>query len=106
MNISNENFLKYLSQIKEISKDDVELQSLAKKNLQILAKNYDEFIKQVNKNGYNPKNPDIGIIEVRFFTLMKIISEKLGLPVDKYDKQIENIEKRVMGEENYKRFFK
>ena len=51
------------------------------------------------------KSIDIGVIEVRFYTLMKMISEKLGLSVEKYDEEIKNIENRVFGEENFKRFF-
>lgn len=73
--------------------------------IKILHEAHDEFISEALANGYSLDNWKVGEIEVRQYSAMKQLAEKIGQPTDKYDKLIKDVQVRVFGEENYKRFF-
>lgn len=76
-----------------------------KKQIELLKNAHDEFIATVKKNGMDINQANIGEIEVQQFSAMKALAKKIGLPVEEYDELIKNVKIRVLGEENYKRFF-
>ena len=80
--------------------------SLYKKQLEILQSAHDEFISRAVENGYNLKNNlDILEVEIKQFTAMKQIAQKIGMPTAEFDAQIRAARVRVLGEEVVKAHF-
>ena len=107
MNNAAENFFNRLQQ--QVEKAELEnkpIQGLVKQQIKLLQEAHDEFISTAKKKGYDIiNNPQVGEIEVRQYSAMKQLAQKIGLPVEEYDELIKQVKIRVFGEENYKRFF-
>ena len=107
MNNAAENFFNRLQQ--QVEKAELEnkpIQGLVKQQIKLLQEAHDEFISTAKNKGYDIiKNPQVGEIEIRQYSAMKQLAQKIGLPVEEYDELIKQVKIRVFGEENYKRFF-
>ena len=107
MNNAAERFFNRLQQ--KIEKSELEnkpIQGLVKQQIKILQEAHDEFVSIAKSKGYDLLNPQVGEIEIRQYSAMKQLAQKIGLPIDEYDQKIKNIKIRVFGKENYNRFFK
>ncbi len=107
MNNAAERFFNRLQQ--QIEKSELEnkpIQGLVKQQIKILQEAHDEFVSIAKSKGYDLLNPQVGEIEIRQYSAMKQLAQKIGLPIDEYDQKIKNIKIRVFGKENYNRFFK
>lgn len=98
-------FIMIQQQIETAEKAGQPIKTFVKQQIELLKDSHDEFIKTVQKQGYDLSNPRVGDIEVQQYTAMKQLAKKIGLPVDEYDKLIKDVRIRIFGEENYKRFF-
>lgn len=76
-----------------------------KKQIELLKDSHAEFMAKVKRDGLDINQVNIGEIEIRQFSAMKALAEKAGLPTDEYDELIKNVKIRILGEENYKKFF-
>ncbi len=108
--MSNENHLtKYFNrlqaQIEQAQKDNLPIEPYVKKQIQVLQEAHDEFVLAAQKEGMDMADPHVGEIEVQQYTLMKDLATKIGMSPEKYDKLIKDVQIRIFGEENYKRFF-
>lgn len=106
MNNATEQFFNRLQQ--QIEKAELEnkpIQGMVKQQIKLLQQAHDEFVSTAKREGYDMRNPQVGEIEVRQYSAMKQLAQKIGLPVDEYDNLIKQVKIRVFGEENYKRFF-
>ena len=107
MNNASEHFFNQLQQ--QIEKAELEnkpIQGMVRQQIKLLQEAHDEFISTSKNKGYDViKNPQVGEIEVRQYSAMKQLAQKIGLPVEEYDELIKQVKIRVFGEENYKRFF-
>lgn len=104
---SNKKFFELLqTKIEKATAENRPIDDYVKKQISLLKESHDEFIHTAQKQGYNINSPQVGEIEVEQFSAMKALAQKIGLPVDEYDEMIKNVQIRVFGEENYKRFFK
>lgn len=106
MENASQHFFDRLQQ--RIEKAEIEnkpIHGMVRQQIKILEDAHDEFIKNAQKDGYSLNNPKVGEIEVRQYSAMRELAQKIGLPVDKYDKMIKDVRIRIFGEENYKRFF-
>ena len=106
MNNAAQNYFNRLQ--KQIEKAELEnkpINGLVKQQIQLLQDAHDEFVSTAKNRGYDLSNPQVGEIEIRQYSAMKQLAQKIGLPVEQYDELIKNVKIRVFGEENYKRFF-
>ena len=107
MESSAQAFFNRLQQKIEIAeKQNKPIKSLVEQQIKLLNEVHDEFLAEAKIKGYDLSNPALGEIEVRQFSAMKALAQKIGLPVEEYDELIKNVKIRVFGEENYKKMFK
>ena len=105
MNNSTELFNQLQKRIELAIKENKPIKSLVEQQIKLLQEAHDEFISTAKIKGYNMQSPQVGEIEIQQFSAMKTLAQKIGLPVEEYDELIKNVKIRVLGEENYKRFF-
>lgn len=104
-NFSQKLFNSLQEKIEIAQKENRPIKEYVQKQIEILQESHDEFILQAKSQGYEMNNPKVGEIEVRQYSAMKQLAQKIGLPVEKYDKMIYDVQVRIFGEENAKRFF-
>lgn len=106
VNMNPQQMFKQLQvQIDAAEKAGKPITDLVQKQIAILKDTHDVFVKEALENGYQLTNQKLGEIEVRQYSAMKQLAQKVGLPVEEYDEYIKKVRIRVFGEENYKRFF-
>ena len=105
MNISQD-FLAIMSKIEKGNINDSNLRKQVIQQIEKLQEKHDEFVLAAKKSGVDLNNYKIGAIEIKFYTLIKALSEKLGLSTEKYDNAIKEIEIRTFGQDGYEQFFK
>ncbi|MCM1338919.1 MAG: hypothetical protein NC191_04550 [Muribaculaceae bacterium] len=98
-------FSQLQAQIEAAQKESKPIDKFVKRQIELLEGSLDEFRSQAKEKGYDMNHPKVGEIEVRQYSAMKQLAQKIGLPVEKYDKLIKDVQVRVFGEENTKRFF-
>lgn len=98
-------FRQLQQQIEAAEKIGKPVVDLVRKQINLLKDTHDVFVKEALEKGYELTNQKLGEIEVRQYSAMKQLAQKVGLPVEEYDECIKKIRIRVFGEENYKRFF-
>ena len=104
--VNNQQMYRQLQQqIEAAEKVGKPVVDLVKKQIALLKDTHDVFVKEALDQGYELTNQKLGEIEVRQYSAMKQLAEKVGLPVEEYDEYIKKVRIRVFGEENYKRFF-
>ena len=104
-NFSQKLFNSLQEKIEIAQKENRPIKEYVQKQIEILQESHDEFILQAKSQGYEMNNPKVGEIEVRQYSAMKQLAQKIGLPVEKYAKMIYDVQVRIFGEENAKRFF-
>ena len=105
MNNNSDLFKILQQQVEEAEKNGQSIKTLVKQQINLLKLSHDEFVKTAEKQGYEINNPKLAQIEIQQYSAMKQLAQKIGLPVDEYDKLIKEIQIRIFGEENYKKFF-
>ena len=105
MNDNSKLFMAIQQQIESAEKAGQPVKTLVKQQIAILEASHDEFIKSAQKQGFNLNDQKVGEIEVGQYSAMKQLAQKIGMPVEKYDKLIKDVRIRIFGKENYKRFF-
>lgn len=105
MNNNSDLFNKLQKQIEAAEKSGQPIEKFVKQQIELLKLSHDEFIKTAKNKGYELNNPQLAQIEVQQYSAMKQLAQKIGLPVEEYDKLIKAVQVRIFGEENYKRFF-
>ena len=85
-------------------KENRPIDSYVKKQIEILEQSHDEFVLRAQAEGYDLRNPNVAEIELEQYSAMKALAARIGLPVEKYDETIKQIQIRVLGEDGYKRF--
>lgn len=98
-------FTKLQRQIEAAEKKGQPIKTYVEQQIDLLKMSHDEFIKTAQKEGYELNNPQLAQVEIQQYSAMKQLAQKIGLPVDEYDNLIKNVQVRIFGEENYKRFF-
>lgn len=76
-----------------------------KKAIVLLQQSLDEFKKRMAEQGRHDEDTEIARIEIRQYSAMRELSKKAGLPTEKYDKLIKDVQIRIFGEENWENFF-
>ena len=85
-------------------KENRPIDSYVKKQIELLEQSHDEFVHQVQAQGYDLASPSVAEIELQQYSAMKALAKKIGAPVDKYDDVMKQIQIRVLGEDGYNKF--
>ena len=105
MNKSTELFNLIQKKMEKAIAENKPIDHYVKKQIQLLQEAHDEFISTAKFKGFDMQSPQFGEIEIQQFSAMKALAQKIGLPVEEYDELIKNVKIRILGEENYKKFF-
>lgn len=105
MNDNSKLFKMIQEQIEVAEAKGQPIKTFVKQQIDLLKSSHDEFLKTATKEGYELNNPKLAEIEVGQYSAMRQLAEKIGLPVEEYDKKIKEVRIRVFGEENYKKFY-
>ena len=104
MDIKNE--LELLQQkIDEAEAKGLSLNKYATRAIELLQQSLDEFKKRMAEQGRLDDDTEVARIEIRQYSAMRELSQKAGLPTEKYDKLIKDVQIRIFGEENWENFF-
>lgn len=104
MNNNSDLFRQIQKQVEEAEKAGKPINTLVRQQIDLLKNSHDEFVKVVQESGYERDDFRLAKIEINQYSAIKQLAQKIGLPVDEYDKLIEEIKIRVLGAENYRRF--
>ena len=104
-NFNQEFFNNLQKKIDLAQQENRPIDSYVRKQIELLKESHDEFMYQAKEAGHDLNSPQVGEIEVEQFSAMKALAQKIGLPIEEYDEMIKKVQIRVLGEENYKRFF-
>ena len=105
MNKSTELFNLIQKKMEKAIADNKPIDHYVKKQIQLLQEAHDEFISTAKFKCFDMQIPQVGEIEIQQLSAMKALAQKIGLPVEEYDELIKNVKIRILGEENYKKFF-
>ena len=88
--------------IKEAEKQNKPIENLVKEQIAIMECQKDEFIR---------RSEDMQLdeiakarTEIQMYNNIKFWAQKIGLPIDKYDKLIDQVKIKIFGEDNYQIF--
>lgn len=84
-----------VQEVKEAEKLKKPIEHLVREQLAIMNCQRDEFIKNADNLGIDELSK--ARVEIQMYSNMKFWAKKIGLPVDKYDKLIQKIQKRFWG---------
>ena len=85
---------KIVQKIKEAEKLNKPIEHLVREQIAIMECQKDEFIKQAKNLGLD----DLGKarVEIQIYSNLKFWVKKIGLPVDKYDELIKQVQSRIL----------
>ena len=92
-----------VQKVKEAESLNKPIENLVREQIAIMECQKDEFVKQADSLGIDEL--DKARVEIQIYSNIKFWAKKIGLPVDKYDESIKQIQKRIFGDENCKKFF-
>lgn len=92
-------------QIEKAQLENKPIDNYVKQQIELLKTAHDEFIQEAKQQGYDINTPSIADIELQQYYAMKQLAQKIGLPLEEYDALIKNVKIKVLGKENYKRFY-
>ena len=93
-------------QIEQAEQKGLVPKELYLKQIELLKIAHDEFIQTATKKSYDLNtNLDIMEIEIKQFSAMKQVAQKINLPTKEYDNAIYSVRIRVLGEETVKQHF-
>ena len=95
-----------IKKIEEAEANGLVPNDLYQKQIDMLQKAHDEFLKEAQEKGYDiNSNLKIAEIELQQFDAMRTIAKKMGETGDKYTKAIKDVRTRVLGKELVDEFF-
>lgn len=104
MNNSKNDFDMLQEEIDNAIIENKPIDDYVKQQIEILKKSHDEFIHIAEQQGYDINSLNVAEIEIEQYSVMKLLAQKINLPVEEYDKLIKNVQIRILGEKNYKNF--
>ncbi len=84
-----------VQKVKEAEKLNKPIEHLVREQIAIMECQKDEFIKQADNLGLD----DLGKarVEIQIYSNLKFWAKKIGLPVDKYDELIKQVQSKILG---------
>ncbi len=86
--------IEIVKQVKEAEKLNKPIEHLVKEQIAIMECQRDEFIKRANQLGFD--DLDKAKVEIQIYSNIKFWAKKIGLPVEKYDNLIKQVQKRIL----------
>ena len=83
----------------ELQQKGEPIAEVSKRLIALVAEAHRQFIEEALKQGFDAKNPKLGEIEVKQFSMMKELAKDALLPTKPYAKIIRDIRVRIFGEE-------
>ncbi len=83
-----------IQQVKEAEKLKKPIEKLVKEQIAIMECQKDEFIKQADNLGFD--DLERARVEIQIYSNIKFWAKKIGLPVEKYDNLISQVQKRIL----------
>ncbi len=83
-----------VKQVKEAEKLNKPIEHLVKEQIAIMECQRDEFIKRADQLGFD--DLDKAKVEIQIYSNIKFWAKKIGLPVEKYDNLIKQVQKRIL----------
>lgn len=81
-----------MQQVIAAQKSNKPIDNLVKQQIKVMEEHHDEFVKEATNAGID--NLERAKIEIRLYANIKAWANKIGLPTDKYDNAIREIQKR------------
>ena len=85
-------------------KENRPIDSYVKQQIACLEQSHDEFVKAAVDKGFDLNSVSVAQIELEQYSAIKALATKIGLPVEKYDETMKQIQIRVLGEDGYNQF--
>ena len=105
-NSYHQNFKLLQEQIEAAQKINKPTESYVKKQIEMLEQAHDEFIQKAVKEGFDVENDTaIGEVELKQYSAMKQLAQKIGVSPEKYDKSIRELRVKMLGEDVVKQHF-
>lgn len=86
--------IEIVKQVKEAEKLNKPIENLVKEQIAIMECQRDEFIKRAAQLGFD--DLDKAKVEIQIYSNIKFWAKKIGLPVEKYDNLIKQVQKRIL----------
>ncbi len=86
--------IEIVKQVKEAEKLNKPIENLVKEQIAIMECQRDEFIKRADQLGFD--DLDKAKVEIQIYSNIKFWAKKIGLPVEKYDNLIKQVQKRIL----------
>ncbi len=86
--------IEIVKQVKEAEKLNKPIEHLVKEQIAIMECQRDEFIKRADQLGFD--DLDKAKVEIQIYSNIKFWAKKIGLPVEKYDNLIKQVQKRIL----------
>ena len=104
---AHEAYIQLQQQVERAEKLKQPIDSYVRQQIKLLEETHDEFVSSALSNNKNIEN-SISFAEVRIKQLQAIASlcKKIGLPTEKYDKQIREIRIKHLGVDIVKEYYK
>lgn len=83
-----------IQQVKEAEKLNKPIEKLVKEQIAIMECQKDEFIKRADDLGFD--DLERARTEIQIYSNIKFWAKKIGLPVEKYDNLIQQVQKRIL----------
>lgn len=94
------------SKIKQAEQNNKPIDKYVKKEIIWLEQQLQNFLQIMKEKGRTIETDfDIAEIEIRQYTMMKELAQKINMPTNIYDEKIKSIQCRIFGEENWENFF-
>lgn len=103
--LDNLSFLELQSLIDQAQQKGEPIVQYVRKQIHLLDKAHDEFIKQAVANGYSLSDSRVGYIELQQYAAMRQLARQIGDPTEKYDILIRRVRERIIGVENARIYF-
>jgi hypothetical protein len=105
MEMNNNLFDVLQKKIELAEKANQPVESYVRQQIELLEAAHDEFISQAQHEGYSLEHPRVGEIEIQQYNAMKQLAKKIGIPYEKYDELIREVQVRIFGEDITKQYF-
>lgn len=102
----SQNFKVLQEKIMKAQDENEPIDNYVKEQIDLLQGAHDEFVKKAAREGFDIDTNDmVAETRIKQYSAMKQLAMKIGMPADEYDKAMNDIRTKVLGEEITKKYF-
>lgn len=105
MTSDKEELLELEQKIKHAKMNGEPIENFVKKQMEILENSIKIFIKKMEKEN-KIFDVEIAEIEIRQYAVIRDLAISINQPYKRFEEKIKEIQSRIVGEENWEKFFK